>query len=103
MRGRIQALNAGRSEGVIQADSGDSIHFEFSAVLAYDVAFLAVGRLVTFDLDGRDGSSVVNICLHRTQPSVDAARALRACVIWASNSRMAFVLISSNAPNREKK
>ena len=69
MRGRIQAWNAGSAEGVIQADNGDSISFEFSAVLAYDVAFLAVGRLVSFDLEGRDGSRAVNVCLHRLQPS----------------------------------
>ena len=73
MRGHIQVLNAGSAEGVIQADNGDSISFEFSAVLAYDVACLAVGRWVSFDLEGRDGSSVVNVCLHRLQPSPEGA------------------------------
>jgi cold shock CspA family protein len=69
MRGLIKLLNAGMAEGVIHADNGDSICFEFSAVLAYDVALLAVGRLVSFDLDGRGGSSAVNVCIHRPQPS----------------------------------
>jgi hypothetical protein len=73
MRGRIQVLNVGRTAGVIQADSGDSMRFEFSAVLAYDVAFLAVGRVVTFDVEGRDGSSVVNICLYRPHASPEGA------------------------------
>ena len=73
MRGRIQAWNAGSAEGVIQADNGDSISFEFSAVLAYDVAVLAVGRFVSFDLEGRDGSTAVNVCLHRLQPSPEGA------------------------------
>src|SRR6185369_9046820 len=35
MRGRIKSLNAVRGEGVIQAENGDCISFEFSAVLAY--------------------------------------------------------------------
>jgi len=73
MRGRIKVLNARSSEGVIQADNGDSICFDFSAVLAYDVACLAVGRLVSFDLAGRDGSSAVNVCLHRIQPFPERA------------------------------
>ena len=73
MRGHIQVWNAGSAEGVIQADNGDSISFEFSAVLAYDVACLAVGRWVSFDLAGRAGSSVVNVCLHRLQPSPEGA------------------------------
>ena len=69
MRGRIRILNAGSGKGVIQADNGDSIGFEFSAVLAYDVAFLAVGRWVSFDLEGNDGLSAINVCLHRLQYS----------------------------------
>jgi cold shock CspA family protein len=69
MRGRIKVWNAGSAQGRIQADNGDSISFEFSAVLAYDVPFLAVGRLVSFDLEGPNGSTAANICLHRLQPS----------------------------------
>ena len=68
MRGRIRVLDAGSAGGVIHSDSGDSVAFEFSAVLAYDVAFLAVGRLVSFDLEGHDALSAVNVCLHRLQP-----------------------------------
>src|SRR5581483_4754518 len=73
MRGRIEILNAGNAEGVIQADNGDRISFEFSAVLAYDVARLEVGRWVSFNLEGSDGSSVVNVCLHRLQPAPQGA------------------------------
>jgi hypothetical protein len=42
-------------------------------VLAYDVAFLAVGRFVSFDFEGPDDSSAVNVCLHHLPPSPKGA------------------------------
>jgi len=73
MRGRIKSLNALRGEGVIQAENGECISFEFSAVLAYDVACMAVGALVSFDLPRRDDSSAVNVCIHRPQSPPEGA------------------------------
>jgi cold shock CspA family protein len=75
MMGRIKTLNLGNAGGVIKAENGDSVSFEVSAVLAYDVACLAVGRLVSFDLEGRHGNSAVNVCVHGLHPlAADAPR-----------------------------
>ena len=75
MMGRIKVLNIGNAGGVIKAENGFSINFEVSAVLAYDVACLAVGRLVSFDLEGRHGTSAVNVCIHGLHPlPADAQR-----------------------------
>jgi cold shock CspA family protein len=68
MMGRIKMLNLGNAGGVIKTENGDSIGFEISAVLAYDVACLAVGRLVSFDLEGRHGASAVNVCVLGLHP-----------------------------------
>jgi cold shock CspA family protein len=73
MMGRIKMLNLGNAGGVIKTENGKSVSFEVSAVLAYDVACLAVGRLVSFDLEGRHGSSAINVCvlgLHPPSPDV---------------------------------
>jgi len=68
MMGRIKLLNVGNAGGVIKAENGYTVSFEVSAVLAYDVACLAVGRLVSFDLEGRHGTSAVNVCVHGLHP-----------------------------------
>ena len=68
MMGRIKMLNLGNSGGVIKAENGSNVSFEISAVLAYDVACLAVGRLVSFDLEGRHGTSAINVCVHGLHP-----------------------------------
>ena len=49
MTGKIRTLSAERSAGVIEAENGLRFPFESTSVLAYDVAFLATGHLVTFD------------------------------------------------------
>jgi cold shock CspA family protein len=66
MMGRIKALNVGNAGGVIQSQTGERVTFEVSAVLAYDVACLAVGSLVSFDLEHRNGDSAVNVCVRAT-------------------------------------
>src|SRR5438874_2020025 len=66
MTGRIKSLSAGRSSGFIEAENRLRVHFDLCAVLAYDVAYLVEGQLVTFDLE--HGSEAVNICLQRSRP-----------------------------------
>jgi cold shock CspA family protein len=68
MMGRIKLLNVGNAGGVIKTENGYAVNFEVSSVLAYDVACLAVGRLVSFDLEGRHGTSAVNVCVHGMHP-----------------------------------
>lgn len=68
MMGRIKTLSLGNAGGVIKAENGGTISFEVSSVLAYDVACLAVGRLVSFDLEGRHGTSAVNVCVLGLHP-----------------------------------
>jgi hypothetical protein len=68
MMGRIKMLNLGNAGGVIKAENGYSVSFEVSAVLAYDVACLAVGRLVSFDLEGRHGANAINVCVIGLHP-----------------------------------
>ncbi len=65
MTGRIKSLSAGSESGYIKAEHGLSVYFNSSSVLAYDVACLAVGQMVTFDLEGGDRLRAVNVCVQR--------------------------------------
>ena len=65
MTGRIKLLTAGSSSGVIETDNGSRLYFDACAVLAYDVAGLSVGQLVTFDNENGMGRRAVNICVQR--------------------------------------
>jgi cold shock CspA family protein len=58
-------LAAGNGSGFITADNGLSPRFLASSVLAYDVTCLAVGQLVTFDLDDDDETMATNVCVQR--------------------------------------
>jgi cold shock CspA family protein len=69
MTGRIKILSSGSASGFIEAENGSRIHFDSGAVLAYDVAYLSVGQLVTFDLDNGVGRKAVNICVQRPHQS----------------------------------
>jgi cold shock CspA family protein len=66
MTGRIKSLSSGNGSGLIAGDNGVSAHFLSSAVLEYDVTCLAVGQMVTFDLES-DGppTMAVNVCVQR--------------------------------------
>jgi hypothetical protein len=66
MTGRIKSLSARNESGFIEAENRLRFHFDSCAVLAYDVAFLAAGQPVSFDLE--HGSEAVNICLQRSHP-----------------------------------
>src|SRR5258706_2251215 len=65
MTGRIKNLSAGSGDGFIESENGLRFHFDSCAVLAYDVTYLAVGQLVTFDLEAGGSPRAVNICLQR--------------------------------------
>jgi hypothetical protein len=69
MTGRIKNLNVGSDSGFIEAENGLRFHFESCAVLAYDMTYLAVGQLVTFDLEAGGNPKAVNICLQRAHPA----------------------------------
>ncbi|MGD0201064.1 MAG: hypothetical protein ABSD27_09990 [Bryobacteraceae bacterium] len=65
MTGRIKSLSASSASGLIAAENGLSVHFQPSAVLAYDITCLAVGQLVTFDLAGGIWPRATNVCVLR--------------------------------------
>ena len=65
MTGRIKNLSSGRSSGFIEAENGAKIQFDSRAVLAYDVSYLSVGQLVTFEIENGQGTKAVNICVQR--------------------------------------
>jgi cold shock CspA family protein len=66
MTGRIKNLSAGSDSGFIEAENGLRFHFDSCAVLAYDMTYLAIGQLVTFDLEAGGNPKAVNICLQRS-------------------------------------
>lgn len=68
MTGRIKMLSGENASGFIKAENGLSVHFDSSAVLAYDAIRLAVGQLVTFDLEGGNCTKAVNVCVQRQHP-----------------------------------
>src|SRR5437773_5999775 len=76
MTGRIKNLSAGSGAGFIESENGLKFHFDSGAVLAYDVTYLAVGQLVTFDLESGGSPKAVNICLQRAHaaPHPDGKR-----------------------------
>ena len=65
MTGRIISLNSGRSAGFIEAENGARLHFDLGAVLAYDVNYLSIGQLVTFEIEHGQSSKAINICVQR--------------------------------------
>ena len=66
MTGRIKALSIGSSTGLIEAENGLRVPFDAAAVLAYDVARLSVGQLVTFVMDEGISRRALNICVQKT-------------------------------------
>jgi len=70
MTGRIKLLSVGSSSGVIESEGGVRLYFDAGAVLAYDVATLSVGQLVTFDSENGVGRKAVNVCVQRPHSSL---------------------------------
>jgi cold shock CspA family protein len=69
MTGRIKTWNFGRASGLIEAENGVRVPFELAAVLAYDVAHLSVGQLVTFIMPEGMDRKASSICLQKTAAS----------------------------------
>ncbi|MCW5982561.1 MAG: cold-shock protein [Bryobacteraceae bacterium] len=68
MTGIIKSI--GLDAGFIQLDDGRDLPFDFSAVLAYDLANLAAGQVVTFGLlRGAHPKAVDIVVQKRTDPS----------------------------------
>jgi cold shock CspA family protein len=65
MTGRIKSLGDAGTSGFITAENGHSVHFESSAVLAYDVTCLAVGQTVSFELESGSHPKAFNVCVQR--------------------------------------
>lgn len=65
MTGRIKSLSDGGMFGHIAAENGLSVHFDSSAVLAYDVTCLAVGQMVSFELERGSHPKALNVCVER--------------------------------------
>lgn len=62
MTGKVDLLDPLDSSGRIKMESGSSIPFKLSALVAYDMSRIAVGQLVTFDL--KDGHpEAINVCI----------------------------------------
>src|SRR5579862_1039624 len=77
MTGKIRNLNYESASGVIDAENGVKHHFDLSAVLAYDAAYLAAGQTVTFDLENSHSPKAVNICVQKSRhatPHVEGKR-----------------------------
>src|SRR5688572_21199649 len=65
MTGRIKNLSSGRTAGFIETENGAKLQFDSRAVLAYDVNYLCVGQLVTFEIEGSLNRKAVNICVQK--------------------------------------
>jgi len=72
MTGTIRSLDVETASGVITAEDGVITAFPLSAVLAYDLPILAVGQLVSFDLDGGSHPKAFNVYVHRASQTVNA-------------------------------
>jgi hypothetical protein len=65
MTGTIKSLDLASASGVITIDDGLLVGFCPAAVLAYDVPGLAIGQVVSFDLDGGRCPKALNVCVQR--------------------------------------
>jgi len=65
MTGTIKSLDVGSATGVITAEDGLIVGFCPSAVLQYDVPTLAIGQVVSFELEGGRCPKALNVCVQR--------------------------------------
>lgn len=61
--GRITAFSAQSASGVIQVEQGSCVDFDVTSVLAYDVARLATGQLVSFELAAGTPHRAINVSI----------------------------------------
>jgi cold shock CspA family protein len=72
MTGTIKRLDLAGASGVITAEDGLMVGFCPSAVLAYDVPSLAIGQVVSFDLEGGRCPKALNVFVQRAPEAVNA-------------------------------
>jgi hypothetical protein len=65
MTGKIMSLSSRSASGFITAEDGLIVGYGPAAVLAYDLPSLAVGQLVSFDLEGGRCPKALNVCVQR--------------------------------------
>src|SRR5450759_100963 len=61
MTGTIKSLGGATESGFITTENGLNVGFCPTSVLAYDVASLAVGQLVSFDLESGRSLKALNV------------------------------------------
>ena len=67
MTGTIKSLGGVGESGFITAEDGLNVGFCPTSVLAYDAASLAVGQLVSFDLENGRGLKALNVSVQRAR------------------------------------
>ena len=65
MTGTIKRLDVASASGVITAEDGLIVGFPLSAVLAYDLPILAIGQVVSFDLEPGRCPKALNVYVER--------------------------------------
>jgi cold shock CspA family protein len=65
MTGRITRLSSGNGSGFITGEDGQSVYFETRRMMEYDVTALAVGQLVTFEVESGGRPKAINICVQK--------------------------------------
>jgi cold shock CspA family protein len=63
MKGTITTIRGQKGSGAIQSATGECFDFELTGVLAYDVAALAAGQMVHFDLASGPSPKAVNVSI----------------------------------------
>lgn len=65
MTGRITSLSSGGESGFIAGEDGQTVYFEKRRVMEYDIMALAVGQVVSFDLEAGARPKAINICVQK--------------------------------------
>lgn len=73
MTGRIKSLSTMSPSGFISADNGQNVYFHSSAVSLPGAGGLAIGQLVTFDMEGGKWPAAINVRVSpQSQPAPSA-------------------------------
>ena len=73
MTGTIKSVDVETALGFITAEDGVIIGFPLSAVMTYDLPVLAVGQMVSFDLEGGRRPKAFNVQVLRASQGVNVA------------------------------
>lgn len=76
MTGRIYKLDHANTAGSIKGENGQIIPFDFSVVLAYDVACFGVGQIVTFELRSEGHHHAVDVSVRKLNVRSDTKEKL---------------------------